>query len=112
MNFMKRIWLLGLCLMLAVGVQAQEIYNSSGRTRRPVPQKKSGFDIDRLVWGGGIGFSLWNGTSSFSISPKVGYRITDNFAAGVGFGYQYFQIKDFYQVPNYRTGLYDYYDYK
>jgi len=36
------------------------------------------------------------------ITPVVGYRITDKFSAGVGFGYKYINIKDYFELdaPN------------
>lgn len=111
MYIMKRLWILGLCLLLAAGAQAQEVYNSSGRTTRSKPQKKSGFDPQRLVIGGGLGLGFGNVTN-IGVSPRIGYRITDQFAAGVSLGYQYFKVNDFYEVYNPGKMGYDYYDYK
>ena len=78
--------------MVLVGytASAQEVYTSSGRpaNAKKKEEKQKGFDISRLVVGGGIGLGFGDITS-ISVSPMVGYRITDNFSAGVGFGYQY-----------------------
>ena len=112
---MKRT-VLGLLLCLAyITTQAQEIYNSSGRAGKPKYREnaqKKGFDAKRLIFGGGLGFGAGSGTLAFSISPIVGYRITDNFAAGISLGYQYYKAKDVIPVLNYQTANYDYYDYK
>lgn len=88
---------IALAILLSIGfsnLHAQEVYSSSGR---PVNQKKApakkGFDASRIIFGGGLGFGFGNVTN-ISVSPMVGYRISDNFSAGVGFGYQYVRIKN------------------
>ena len=92
---------------------AQETYNSSGRggaAKYKENQQKKGFDINRLIFGGGLGFGMGTGSLSFGISPVVGYRITDNFSAGISLGYQYLRVKDYFPVLNYRTANYDLYN--
>ncbi|MCF8331358.1 MAG: hypothetical protein K9H84_02815 [Bacteroidales bacterium] len=45
---------------------------------------------DRVLVGGGLGLQF--GTITFvEVSPKVGYRITEHFAAGIGGTYKYFR---------------------
>ena len=105
---MKRIWILAFALLIAVGAQAQETYRSSGKAKYNDKRKKKQENTftQRIVAGGGLSLSLGTYTS-ISVSPVVGYRITDNFSAGVGFGYQYLKAKDYFEV-----GVNDYRDLK
>ena len=43
---------------------------------------------DRIVFGGGLGISFFNGWN-INVSPNVGYKITDQFWAGIGLDYYY-----------------------
>lgn len=99
---MKKVALFCLALAIANGIQAQEVYNSSGsKTKtafKPGPDKK-GFDASKLIFGGGLGLAFGSVTS-ISIAPSVGYRITDNFGAGIVLGYNYLRVKDYGTVRN------------
>lgn len=54
-----------------------------------------GFQKDRLFVGGNFGLSL--GSYTFiNISPQLGYRFSDHFAAGAGINGQYISIKNRY----------------
>lgn len=80
-------------------LQAQEIYNSSGRKVAKKPEKQKGFDIDKLVLGGDFRFNVGLGVS-LGIAPMVGYKITDHFVAGVRLGYSYDRFKlDYQDLP-------------
>lgn len=96
-----------LCLLLAICAAAQETYNSSGKriTANKKKEQKTGFDRDRLIFGAGIpGLSFYNGVFSIGLAPTIGYRITDDFSAGVGIGFQYYSFKDYYDFYNSTTG--------
>lgn len=108
---MKRILLIIALCVLGQTLQAQEVYTSSGRRNGYKQKKDNGFDASKLIFGGGLGLSFGNVTS-ISVSPVVGYRITDNFSAGIGIGYQYFRVKDFFELYNAKNNQYQYYDYK
>jgi hypothetical protein len=107
-------------MLLSCGVsavQAQEVYTSSGRSlnqaKKDRKQKDKGFDKNKIIFGGGLGGGFDQYTAAFSVSPIVGYKITDRFAAGIGIGYQYLRVKDFYPFANSATiGGYDYYPLK
>jgi len=89
----KIIAVLVLCLCITQ-LQAQEVYNSSGKKgQAKFAKKQEGFDPSRLIIGGGLGLGFGGGYFYGSISPIVGYMITDHFAAGVGLSYQYYRNK-------------------
>lgn len=48
---------------------------------------------DRIYFGGGFGFSANSNQTNLSLSPQVGYKITDRYSAGLGIIYQYVGIK-------------------
>ena len=111
---MKNI-LIVLLVFIGFTASAQEVYTSSGRpvgAKRKVDKKKKekeGFTLNRMIVGGTIGFGMGDNVVAFSVAPMVGYRITDKLAAGVGFGYQYFKVKDYFELTdvNGKTDLYD-----
>ncbi len=107
-----RLSLLLLLLLAATSnTFAQRVYTSSGK---PVKAQKktgakgesTGFDPDKLVFGGGLSASFGTYTN-VGISPIIGYRLTDNLMAGIGLGYQYLRIRDGLRSP-----LGGYQDYK
>lgn len=59
---------------------------------------------DRIFTGGGFGLSFSSYSDNFSLSPLIGYKITDKLAAGVQLQYQYNKYK---QVrPSFSTNDY------
>lgn len=92
---MKRIIIALLLCLCVQSAYAQEIYNSSGKKGEAKRKdlKPKGFDASRLVLGGGAILSFGTGYANLGLSPMVGYKITDNFAAGVGISYQYYRNK-------------------
>lgn len=95
-----------LCMGMTVAMaQEAEVYNSSGRDIGKEKKKKkqeTGFDPSKLVFGGGLGLSIGDYTQ-ISVSPIVGYRFSDEFSAGVGLGYQYVRVRDYYIFQNFST---------
>jgi hypothetical protein len=56
---------------------------------------KGGFDKSKLFVGGGLGLAF--GTYTIvNVSPLVGYRFSELFAAGVGINYSYYGYNDGY----------------
>lgn len=111
----KILFILAMCLSLQT--MAQEVYTSSGkpagvlRKQQERRQQEKGFDPSRMIYGGSLGIGGGNGVFGFNVSPIVGYRITDKFAAGVGFGYQYAKINDYFEIED-ANGFVNYYDFK
>lgn len=103
---MKRIILMALLGLGVVTSQAQEMYNSSGKSGQAKYKsnaQKKGFDINRMVFGGNLGLTFGSVTNIY-VAPSIGYRITDNFAAGISLGYNYFRQKDAFLTYNKNTG--------
>lgn len=48
---------------------------------------------DRIYFGGGFGFSANSNQTNVSVSPQVGYKVTDRYSAGIGILYQYVNDK-------------------
>lgn len=57
---------------------------------------------DRLFFGGDITLSISGNTSIVGASPMLGYRITEDWSAGVGLSAYYFNIR----AINYSTSFY------
>ena len=94
---MKKLALTLLCGLLLTTLHAQVIYNSSGKKGEAQYKKnaeKKGFDPHKLIFGGGLGAGFGSGALVLSVSPVVGYRLTDRLSAGFRLGYQYNWIKN------------------
>ena len=48
---------------------------------------------DRIYFGGGFGLSTGSNGTNISLSPQVGYKITERYSAGVGITYQYVKFQ-------------------
>src|SRR4051812_19850474 len=96
---MKKIIIMLVACLFFASSYAQEVYNSSGRIKPRKQKKETGFSTDRLIFGGAGGLSFGDVTSIY-IAPLVGYKLTDRFAAGVSFGYNYLRAKTPYTNLN------------
>lgn len=93
------LFFLAFTLFTSVTYAQGEVYSSTGK-----PLNKSQKDVksdrlidpDRLIIGGWGVFGIGSGVTNIGITPILGYRITDNFSAGIGFGYQYFRFKNYF----------------
>lgn len=101
---MKPILTLLLVCFLAISGFAQTKYNSSGKSGGYRHKVKKGYDPSKLVLGGGLNLGYSGDYANIGISPKVGYKVTDFLAVGVGIGYQY------YKSPQYVVGDKLYYE--
>ena len=88
---MKKIICLLLFAVFCSGVNAQD----STAVEKEAETEKKGFDKSRLFFGGNFGLSFGNYTL-INISPQVGYRFNNYFAAGIGINAQYSQFRDRY----------------
>lgn len=92
--------LLGIIFTTTVVAQ-EKVYSSSGKplnkSEKNVKSDKL-IDPSRLIVGGWGMFGIGSGFTNVGITPILGYRITDNFSAGIGFGYQYLRIKEYNTV--------------
>ena len=61
---------------------------------------------DRIFIGGGLGLQFGTITN-IEVSPLIGYRLTDNFSAGLGASYIYFKRK-FDNYDDFETSIYGY----
>lgn len=56
---------------------------------------KKGFQKEKIFVGGNFGLSFGNYTL-INVSPQIGYRFTNHFAAGTGINFQYVSLKERY----------------
>lgn len=100
---MKQILTTILLSLFCVGAATaqEEVYSSSGkplnRSQKNVKDDRL-IDPGRIIVGGWGMFGIGSGVTNVGITPILGYRITDNFSAGIGFGYQYLRVKDYFLV--------------
>lgn len=64
---------------------ANDTTNARGSQKKESPPRFS----DKLVFGGGAGFSTGTTATSIFLAPQVGYQVTDNLVAGIGYMYNY-----------------------
>jgi hypothetical protein len=60
---------------------------------------------DRLITGGGLGLQFGDYTY-IQIAPILGYRVTDQFHAGIGLNYTYYKYNDRAYNYKYETSIY------
>jgi len=67
------------------GMQAGKPFESKSSLSSSIKQK--------MFVGGNVGFQAASGFTSFTVAPVLGYRISDDFAVGIGSSYLYFREK-------------------
>jgi hypothetical protein len=63
--------------------------------REPAKEDIKGFDKSKLFFGGNFGLSFGSQTL-INVSPQVGYRFNQYFAAGAGVNFIYSSLKSYY----------------
>lgn len=91
---MKQIFSTVVLCLIFWGATAQEVYNSSGRPGGYKKKEIKGYDPDKLIIGGGINLGYSGDFANIGLSPKVGYKLNNFLAVGVGLGYQYYKAPD------------------
>jgi hypothetical protein len=84
---MKKHWLTILALISFSVLFAQEAEEKE--------EKPKGFQKEKVFVGGNFGLSFGSYTL-INVSPQIGYRFTDHFAAGTGLNFQYVSLKEKY----------------
>lgn len=87
-----------LLLMLSLLISA---LNTAMAQEEEAPVEK-GFDKSKLFFGGNFGLSFGNFTL-INVSPQIGYRFNNTFAAGIGVNFQYSSFR-----TRYENSIYDY----
>ncbi|MBL7857928.1 MAG: hypothetical protein JNM57_09575 [Cyclobacteriaceae bacterium] len=82
---MKRIMLLAM-LFMVVGTSVRAQWGEETMDEKPSFK-------DRVFTGGGFGLSFSNYSDFFSVSPIIGYKLTDKLATGLMFQYRYTKYK-------------------
>lgn len=81
---------------IAILIGTLGVYSTTnGQGDKPPAKPKKPFS-ERLLFGGSLGLSFGSQTTLVDISPIVGYAITNDFMAGIGLTYKYYQYKNYY----------------
>ena len=89
---MKKKLLVGFAALLAL----VQISHAQDERQDAPPEPKQGFDKSKLFIGGNFGLSFSSYYTLINVSPQLGYRFNDYFAAGVGVNFIYSSQKDYY----------------
>ena len=82
------------CLVALVALV--QISHAQDERQDAPPEPKRGFDKSKLFIGGNFGLSFSSYYTLINVSPQLGYRFNDYFAAGVGVNFIYSSQKDYY----------------
>lgn len=84
-------YVFALAMMIITGTQLVLAQDNPDNNEAP---EQKGFDKSKLFFGGNFGLGF--GTNTFvNVSPQVGYRFNDYFAAGAGVNFNYYSYKYF-----------------
>ena len=104
---MKRLLFFFLAFFVTTSLFAVDEISLRGNWDKKKKRRNTRFDKNRLIVGGGLGGGSLQGGYIFSVTPSIGYRITDRFHAGINLGYFYSKQKvltdnigSFYQQNN------------
>ncbi|MGF1532608.1 MAG: hypothetical protein ACFCUI_02815 [Bernardetiaceae bacterium] len=98
---MKRLtFYLLLSLLLPLGVVAQDDEKPEAAQERDAPL------LNRVFFGGNFSANIGNFNTFINVSPRVGYRITDQLSAGVGLTYMYWRTQNVFFGQPFNTSIY------
>lgn len=81
---------------IAILIATLGVYSTTnGQSDKPPAQQKQSLS-ERLVFGGSLGLSFGSRSTLVDVSPIVGYAITNDFMAGIGLTYKFYQNKNYY----------------
>jgi hypothetical protein len=95
MKVLRKIFLLLFIFFLPAICSAQSDSTSTTAHSKPKPPLS-----DRISVGGNFSFWFDQYSTFIVIQPMVGYRVTQNFTAGVGINYQYWEDKYYHVSDN------------
>ncbi len=87
----KYFFLLLFFIFFIQSMQAQDFISEQGQQDKQ-PEKKGGFQRERLFFGGNVGFNFSSDYTVIDVNPLVGYRFTDKFSSGIQIDYSFIQI--------------------
>jgi hypothetical protein len=91
---------------ICINAQVDSVYNGLPNTNAKKKDKIKGNQEwrERIFYGGFVLPGFYNGAFYLTATPNIGYRITDNFSAGVGLNYNYSRVR--YSGIVYEQSLY------
>ena len=84
-------------LFFIIGLLAGFALTGFAQDEEPV---EKGFDKSKMFFGGTFGLSFGSYSTLVNVSPQIGYRFNQYFAAGTGVNLQYSQFKTDYSNGN------------
>jgi hypothetical protein len=93
-----------LCLLILFAAIEKPILAIESRENEIREEDRGSFS-DRLVYGGGI-FLNFGTVTYIYVGPSIGYRITDQFTAGLNTNYTYFSQRNVFSESFYGGGPY------
>src|SRR6478752_6342930 len=84
-------------LLFLIGLLAGFALSGFAQDEEPV---EKGFDKSKMFFGGTFGLSFGSYSTLVNVSPQIGYRFNQYFAAGTGLNLQYSQFKTDYSNGN------------
>ncbi len=82
------------------------LYSSSGLLAQKDSTKVKKPFKERLVYGGGVILNFSNYGTALGLTPRIGYKVTERYVAGVGLSYIYVSA-DQYNSNNYAGSIFN-----